>query len=225
MKIAVISAAKVSLMPVEQAAACCPDIELLHFLDEDMSRMAKEEGCVSEKNLSAMKSLIKRAHDAGADGILLSCTIFSPYIDDLRACADIPLTAADIGVFEKAARSYKKIGAVVSFEPTLRSGAWVVERCRKLIRPDFEAQILYADGAFEAAAAGNEEVHNRIIYETAERFENIEAVVLSQMSQIRALPLFERYPLPVLTSPPVSLGLLAEEIKIRSKKLQKTAEM
>ena len=218
MKIAVISAAKVSIMPVEQAAAYCPDIELMHFLDENMSRMAKEEGYVSEKNLALMKSHINEAQEAGADGILLSCTIFSPFIEDLRACADIPLTAADIGVFEKAARSYKRIGAVVSFGPTMKSVAWVVERCRKLIRPDFEAQILYADGAFEAAAAGNETEHNRIIFETAEKFENTEAVVLSQMSQIRALPLFENYPLPVLTSPSVSLGLLAEEIKKRQKK-------
>ena len=39
-----------------------------------------------------------------------------------------------------------------------------------------------------------------------------EAIVLSQMSQIRALPLFEGFPVPVLTSPSVSLGLLREEI-------------
>ena len=130
-------------------------------------------------------------------------------------CTDLPLTAADIGVFEKAAQMYRKIGAVVSFEPTLKSVAWVADRCRRLVRQDFDVELGYAEGALEAAAAGDVEKHNRIVYETAVRFKDKEAVVLSQMSQIRALPLFEDFPIPVLTSPSVSLGLLMEEITAR----------
>jgi len=174
--------------------------------------MAWEEGRISGSNLSRMVNLIHSAEELGVDGILLSCTIFSPYIDQLRLCTDLPLVAADIGVFEKAAQLYRKIGTVVSFEPTLKSVAWVVERCKRQVRPDFDVEIGYAEGALEAAAAGKEEEHNRIVYETALKFKDKEAVVLSQMSQIRALPLFENFPVPVLTSPSVSLGLLIEEI-------------
>jgi len=100
----------------------------------------------------------------------------------------------------------------VSFAPTLESVAWVVNRCKKYVKKDFDAEIRYAEGAFEAAAAGNEEKHNRIIYETAVQFEDKEAIVLSQMSQVRALSLFQDYPIPVLSSPSVSLGILIEEI-------------
>jgi len=212
MRIAVMNATKVSVSPVDQAAKEFQDLEIFHFMDEGMSWLGKKEGRISGRNLSRMISLIHSAEELGVDGILMSCTIFSPYIDQLRLCSDLPLVAADIGVFEKAAQLYQRIGTVVSFEPTLKSVAWVVERCRKQVRPDFDVEIGYAKGALEAAAAGNEEDHNRIVYETAAKFKDKEAVVLSQMSQIRALPLFENFPVPVLTSPSVSLGLLIEEI-------------
>ena len=162
-----------------------------------------------------MENLIHSAEDLGVDGILLSCTIFSPFIDRLRSCTDLPLVAADIGVFEKAVRTYLKIGAIVSFAPTLDSVAWVVDRCRHTIKPDLDIEIRFAEGAFEAAAAGDEEKHNQIIYETAEQFQGKDAIVLPQMSQVRALPLFADYPIPVLSSPAVSLGLLVEEIENR----------
>ncbi len=213
MKIAVMNATKVSIAPVDQAAKAYPDIELFHFMDEGMSWLGKQEGRISGRNLSRMVSLIHSAEELGVDGILLSCTIFSPFIDELRLCTDLPLVAADIGVFEKAAKLYRKVGAIVSFAPTLESVAWVADRCKRQVRPDYDVEIKFAKGAFEAAAAGNVEEHNRIIYETAEQFQDKEAIILSQMSQIRALPLFQDYRVPVLTSPSVSLGLLIEEIK------------
>ena len=211
-KIAVINATKVSIEPVEQASKDFPEVELFHFMDEGMSWLGKQEGRISGKNLSRMIQLIHSAEELGVDGILLSCTIFSPFIDQLKLCTDLPLVAADIGVFEKAAALYQKIGAVVSFEPTMESVAWVVDRCKQTINPTFDVEIKLADGAFDAAAAGDDDLHNRIVFETAGSFQGKEAIVLSQMSQLRALPLFADYPIPVLTSPSVSLGLLLELI-------------
>lgn len=213
MKIAVMNATKLSIDPVDQAAKQFPDMQIFHFMDEGMSYLGKEEGRISGKNLARMVSLMHSAEELGVDGILLSCTIFSPYIDLLKPYTDLPLVAADIGVFEKAASLYQKIGAIVSFEPTMESVAWVVDRCKKTVREDFDVEQKLARGAFDAAAAGDVEGHNRAIFETALSFRDKEAIVLSQMSQVRALPLFKNFPIPVLTSPSVSLGLLAEMIQ------------
>ena len=209
------NATKVSVDPVDRAARAFPQLQVFHFMDEGMSWLGKQEGRISGRNLARMINLIHSAEELDVDGILLSCTIFSPFIDQLRLCTDLPLVAADIGVFEKAARIYRKVGAVVSFAPTMESVAWVVERCRRLVNPELDVEIRFAEGAFEAAAAGDEATHNRIILETAGQFRDREAVILSQMSQVRALPLFENFPIPVLTSPSVSLGLLVEEIEKR----------
>ncbi|MBR3243416.1 MAG: hypothetical protein IKF90_12090 [Parasporobacterium sp.] len=209
------NATKVSVDPVDRAARAFPQLQVFHFMDEGMSWLGKQEGRISGRNLARMINLIHNAEELDVDGILLSCTIFSPFIDQLRLCTDLPLVAADIGVFEKAARMYRKVGAVVSFAPTMESVAWVAERCRRLVNPELDVEIRFAEGAFEAAAAGDEETHNRIILETAGQFRDREAVILSQMSQVRALPLFENFPIPVLTSPSVSLGLLVEEIEKR----------
>lgn len=210
MKIAVMNATKVSIDPVDWAAKAYPEVQIFHFMDEGMSWLGKQEGRISETNLGRMIRLIRSAEELGVDGILLSCTIFSPFIDRLRNCTDLPLVAADIGVFEKAARMYQKVGAIVSFEPTMESVAWVAERCRKLVNPDFDVEIRFAEGAFAAAAAGDTDAHNLAICKTAEMFEEKDAIVLSQMSQVRAMPLFENFPIPVLTSPKESLGILVE---------------
>ena len=154
----------------------------------------------------------------GVDGIMLSCTIFSPYIDLLRSFTDLPILAADVGVFEKAATDYRKIGAVVSFEPTLKSVSAVVDACREKINPDFDVEIKLAEGAFAAMQRGDAQTHNRILYETAcSMAEGKDAIVLSQMSHMRAMPLFENFPIPVLTSPPVSLQLLCDRIDEKKK--------
>lgn len=215
-KIAVINATKVSIAPVDAAAKAFPDVRILHLMDEGMSYLAKQEGCISGKNMGRMAAQLRSAAELGVDGILLSCTIFSPYIDLLRSLTDLPLVAADVGVFEKAAAEYNRIGAVVSFKPTMDSVAAVVQRCRAHINPSFDAELRLAEGAFDAMAAGDEARHNQLLYETALGMaQEKEAIVLSQMSHMRALPLFADFPIPVLTSPPVSLGLLCDMINER----------
>lgn len=213
MKIAVMNATKVSIAPVDLAAKQYPEVQIFHFMDEGMSWLGKQEGTITDQNINRMIRLFRSAEELDVDGILLSCTIFSPYIDRLQEYTKLPVVAADIGVFERTAQQYRQIGAVVSFAPTLESVAWVVDRCRQRVNPDFDVEIHFAEGAMEAAAEGDEEKHNRLVYEAAASFQNKEAVVLSQMSQIRALPLFEKFPIPVMTSPSVSLGMLIEKIQ------------
>ncbi|MBO4835232.1 MAG: hypothetical protein J5483_03885 [Lachnospiraceae bacterium] len=213
MKIAVMNATKVSIAPVDLAAKQYPEAQIFHFMDEGMSWLGKQEGRISDQNINRMIRLIRSAEEMGADGILLSCTIFSPYVERIQECTELPVVAADIGVFEKAAQLYQRIGAVVSFAPTLESVAWVVDRCRQRVRPDFDVEIHFAEGAMEAAAEGDEQRHNQLVYEAAASFRDKEAIVLSQMSQVRALSMFEKYPIPVMTSPSVSLGMLIDRIK------------
>ena len=106
-KIAVINATKVSIAPVDAAAKAFPDVQILHLMDEGMSYLAKQEGQITGKNMARMAAQLRSAAELGVDGILLSCTIFSPYIDTLRMLTDLPLVAADVGVFEKAAAAFR----------------------------------------------------------------------------------------------------------------------
>jgi Asp/Glu/hydantoin racemase len=213
-KIAVIDATRVSLAPVDNTvAAFYPELEVIHLMDEGMSFLAKEEGRISGANLSRMVSLINRAESLGAQGILLSCTIFSPYIELLRSFADIPIVAADVAMFEKATSDYRNIGVVVTFQPTVKSVSAVLEKCREK-GMEFSSEIRVAEGAFEALSKGDEAEHNRLVAECARGLsESCDAVVLAQMSHMRAVPLLSDLKVPVLTSPPVSLRLLMDKIE------------
>lgn len=223
-KIAVIDATRVSLAPVDNTVAeLYPELQVIHLMDEGMSYLAKEEGRISGANLSRMVSLINRAESLGVSGILLSCTIFSPYIELLRSFADIPIVAADVAMFEKAASDYRNIGVVVTFWPTVKSVSEVLEKCREK-GMEFKSEIRVAEGAFDALAKGDEAEHNRLVAECARGLsESCDAVVLAQMSHMRAVPLLSDLKVPVLTSPPVSLRLLMdkiEDMKITSENLE-----
>ena len=50
-KIAVINATKVSIVPVEQAVKGFPEVELFHFMDEGMSWLGKQENRISVPRL------------------------------------------------------------------------------------------------------------------------------------------------------------------------------
>jgi Asp/Glu/hydantoin racemase len=217
-RIAVIDATRVSLAPVDGAAAAFPGLSLLHLMDEGMSQLAKEEGRISGKNLARMVSLIRRAEELGVDGILLSCTIFTPYLDLLSIFTDLPLVAADAAMFEQAAETYPSIGVVVTFGPTVDSVTAVLEQCKaKGLFTD--AQICVAEGAFDALQNGREEEHNRLVASCARNLaERCDAVVLAQMSQMRAVPLLSDLKVPLLTSPPVSIRFLLDQIDARRKK-------
>lgn len=216
-RIAVIDATRVSLSPVDEtAAALYPELELIHLMDEGMSYLAKTEGRISGANLSRMVSLISGAERLGVEGILLSCTVFSPYIELLESFADIPIVAADVAMFEKAATTFDHFGVVVTFAPTVLSVTAVLEKLRAK-GMEFKAEIRVAEGAFDALAKGDEEKHNRLVAECARSLaDRCDAVILSQMSQMRAVPLLEDLGIPVLTSPPVSLRLLMERINRRT---------
>ncbi|SMC34188.1 aspartate/glutamate racemase family protein [Papillibacter cinnamivorans] len=216
--IAVISATRVSLAPVEEtAAALFPDVELFHLMDEGMSYLAKKEGGISGANLRRMASLVGKAEELGVDGILLSCTIFSPHIDLISAMADVPVVAADVAMFETAARAYHRLGVVVTFGPTVKSVSAVLDRCRNN-GMSFEAEIRVAEGAFDACARGDDEEHNRLVAACARSMApHSDVIVLSQMSQMRAVPLLKDLSVPVLTSPPVSMEFLMKKIEERAK--------
>ena len=216
-RIAILHATRVSFEPINRTASSMyPETEVINILDEGLSLLASEEGRVSERNLFRMANLIRNAEDLKVDGILLSCTIFSPYVDMLRSFCNVPLIAADVAMFEQAAALYDRIGVVVTFAPTVDSVKEVIERCKKKIRP-FEFEIKLDTEAFAAAVNGYPEEHNRRILSCAnELCAHCDAIVLAQMSHMRALPLFENFPLPVLTSPPVSLAVLMNAIKKKS---------
>jgi hypothetical protein len=217
-KIAVISATHISLSPIEQTVAqYFPEVQLVHFMDEAMSLIAKRDGQVSPSNLCRMVNLIKNANEFGVDGVLLSCTIFSPYDELLAEFSESPLVAADVATFEKAVEAYTKIGVVVTFEPTLKSVGAILDRCRERIGP-FEADIRLAEGAFDAAARGDDDTHNKIVADCARSLaDSCQVIVLSQMSQLRALPLLTELAIPVLTTPAVSLGVLLDKISAQKK--------
>ena len=161
-RVSVIDATKVSLAPVETSANQFTNVDIFHLMDEGMSYLAKRYGHITGANGIAVAQ--GKGDERGRDNTLVHA--FLPYVDLLRSLINVPLVAADVGVFEKAVLEYDRIAAIVSFAPMLDSGAAVVKRYRETTNLAFDVNIRFADAAF-VAAAGGDDAHNRIIYASA----------------------------------------------------------
>ena len=69
-----------SLIPV----ACGESRILRNYVDEGLQELVQREGCVIPTSIARLTRLINSAIEDGSDAILLTCTVFSPYVETIQ---------------------------------------------------------------------------------------------------------------------------------------------
>ncbi len=169
-----------------------------------LSRDLAEAGALTPAIIGRFVTLARYVVEAGAKGILFTCSAFGPAIEAARAAvAPVPVLKPTEAMLEEAAR-FRRIGLIASFAPTLAS-----------LPAEFPAGVeilpALADGALEALARGDGAAHDAAALAAARRVAaaGVEAIVLSQFSLARAAPgIAAATRLPVLTSPAAAVRRL-----------------
>jgi Asp/Glu/hydantoin racemase len=193
MRIALIHALRHSIDPINVAfARMWPEATLVNLLDDSLSAdLAK--GAPLESMTKRFLTLARYARDAGADGILFTCSAFGPCIEACAAeLAPMPVLKPNEAMIEDAA-SYARVGIIATFAPTLVT-----------LPPEFgrPVQTALAHGALAALDAGDGPEHDRLAAEAASTFEGCDAIALAQFSLARAADAVARATgLPVLSTP------------------------
>lgn len=202
-RIALIHALAHSVAPVNEAfARDWPDARRMNLLDDSLSADLARSTAQGRPGLDrAMHERFARlaqyAVDAGAQGILFTCSAFGPCIDAVaRAQAPLPVLRPNEAMIDEAAQGSGPLGLIATFAATLQS-----------MPAEFPAAVelvpALADGALQALDAGEAERHDALIARQAAALaaRGCTRIALAQFSMARARAACEAASgLPVLTT-------------------------
>lgn len=187
-------------------------IEIVNYLNEGIMPELRSTGANS-RIMSEMMQLAWAAERAGCQGIMLNCSLMSPYAADMARLVNIPLISADIAMLEYVVAKASTVAVVATVAKAGPTTAGLLQdlAARQGKKIDVEAKI--AEGAFEALNNGDEESHNQIIQESARAYDGkVDLIVFAQISMVRALEGL-RLRTQVVTSPQISAKTLLERIR------------
>ncbi|ADO83860.1 aspartate/glutamate racemase family protein [Ilyobacter polytropus] len=215
MKIALIHTTVNSMSPIIKAFnKIDATIELMNFLDEGLMSDLKKNSPIEFFMLKRIITMAENAEKSGADGILLACSAFSPYVDVIKDFVNIPLLSADMAMLEKVVSMGGKIGVLTTIEAARSTTLQLIKELgdKNKTTVEVEGEIVY--NAFDELKNGNKNQHDRLIQNKIKEFSSkYDVIVLAQMSMNGALESLDPCNKPIFSSPEISARKILEEIK------------
>lgn len=183
MRIALIHALRHSVSPSNEAfARLWPDAALANLLDDSLSADLARDGALTPAMTARFLTLARYAADAGAAGILFTCSAFGPCIAACAAAlAPMPVLTPNEAMMEDAAASGGHVGLLATFGPSL-------DTLPGEFAPHVRVSTALATGALAALDAGDAATHDRLAAEAARRLQGCDVIALAQFSLARAAP-------------------------------------
>jgi hypothetical protein len=199
--IALISATPAAIPPAAAAfASTIPEARLWNILDDRLLADATERGGVTPELADRMRRLIDHAVIGGADGILLTCSMYGFLARGAQV--GVPVHAPDDAAFaEVIAGGYRHPLLVASLQGPLEDALRRFGEATRGRGAEIEVGGAVAPGAYDAALAGDQEALLAAL-EQACAGGRADAVLLAQYSlSTVAGRLAERLGVPVLSGP------------------------
>ncbi|QHC71731.1 aspartate/glutamate racemase family protein [Rathayibacter sp. VKM Ac-2801] len=218
--VALISAVPTAIPPAERAfAAEFPAAHVWNLLDDRLLPEADLAGGLTPALHERMKRLIQHAEAEGADGILLSCSVYGAVAQAMAAESSIPILAPDDAAFAAAVNGGYDTVLVVSNAP-----GPLADSEERLIETAVRGGVLLdvvgvvAPRAAAAAASGDVEalvdaVHRAVLVAAV----SPDAILLGQYSLAPAAErLSDLTGLPVLAGPQRAVSELRQILDSKS---------
>ena len=164
-----------------------------NYLDSYLlEKVGKEDG-VNDASVKRMFDLVATAADDGADAILITCTIFSPYAEVFSKVLSKPVVSPDQAMLDAVAAKNGKTAIICTFIGTVEITRKMYQsRCRAAGVPD-DVDLYVADGALDALNEGDwDTFHERIrkkVRELDAEYDNIVLVQISMAGAARGMEL------------------------------------
>jgi Asp/Glu/hydantoin racemase len=211
----------VPLIPVFQQLTreLLPDVETFNIVDESLLRDAIRDKGLTPKVFRRVARYVEGAEEAGADGILVTCSSIGPAVDAARWNVSVPLLRVDLPMAERAVEIGSRVGVLATLRATLGPTAALIERCGSERSRRVEVVAHVCEGAFDAVVAGDVATHDSLVRKGLQSLKGkVDVVVLAQASMARvtdALPDSELF-CPILSSPRLGVERMAELLQAAS---------
>jgi Asp/Glu/hydantoin racemase len=213
--IVVVHTGPVTVQPLkDQFKDQLPDARVINIVDDSLLNDVRAAGHLTPEVTQRMYSYMSNAQAMNADYILNACSSVGEAVDVLRGMIRTPIVKVDEAMALEASRIGKRIGVVATVKTTLEPTVRLIRKKAAEQKREVTVVEQVAEGAFEALLAGNNEQHDEILKRTIVGLaDQVDVVVLAQVSMARLVPSLGETRVPVLSSPQSGVKMLIDALK------------
>src|SRR2546421_4889470 len=139
-----------------------PDIKVVNILDEGLLTEIERRGSITPGLVRRLTLDVALAEDAGAELVLLTCTAYSPVVDQVQKQSDIPVLKIDELMVRDALSRATKLGLVATVPAGLNMQRQLIGQIAAEMGRQAERDAVLKTEAFQALSSGNRDEHDRI---------------------------------------------------------------
>lgn len=194
------------LIPTFKAlcAELMPGLDTFNIVDESLLQNTIREGRLSQTTMRRVAGYIRSAEEAGATGILVTCSSIGPAVDAAQPFAVLPVLRVDEAMVDEAIHAGERVGVLATLQSTLNPTSDLVHRRAAAGGLPIQVTALVCEGAFAAVTAGDTEEHDRLVRNgLLQLSKDADVIILAQASMARIAASLSQADLgvPVLSSP------------------------
>lgn len=210
-RIALIHAVTAAIPPALEAVRIeWPEADVESLLDEGLTPALRREGGLTPRIVQRICDLATYAARGGADGILFTCSAFTPAMDVAKRLVAVPLLKPDEAMITAALDLGSRIGVVATVPAAVSAATAQLTAAAAARGQPVEVLAATVPEAAEAANRGDLPAHDGLLADAAATLASqVDVVCLAQFSSARAHPVVTaRVAVPVLTSPRAAVARL-----------------
>ncbi|MEB3100310.1 aspartate/glutamate racemase family protein [Ferviditalea candida] len=213
--VVVVHTGPVTIQPLkDQFKNLLPDVRMINIMDDSLLNDVMSAGHLTKDVTQRIYSYMKDAEDMKADMILNACSSVGEATDVVKNMVNVPIIKIDEAMADQASEIGSKIGVLATVKTTLEPTVRLVKK--KALEKNKEITVIerIAEGAFQALLDGNGEKHDQILKDTIyDLMEQVDVVVLAQVSMARLVPSLGETKVPVLSSPKSGVETLKKALE------------
>lgn len=201
--IVVVHTGPVTVQPIkEQFNELMSEARVINIVDDSLLNDVRSAGHLTPEVTSRIYSYMSNAQAMGADIILNACSSVGEATDLLRDMIRTPIVKVDESMAAQASSIGSRIGVVATVSTTLEPTVRLIRKKAAQHGRTIEVTERIAEGAFEALLKGDGARHDEILKRSIVELANeVDVVVLAQVSMARLVPALGTLRVPVLSSP------------------------
>ncbi|QYD67420.1 aspartate/glutamate racemase family protein [Paraburkholderia edwinii] len=213
--IVVVHTGPVTVQPLkDQFKDQLPDARVINIVDDSLLNDVRAAGHLTPEVTQRMYSYMSNAQAMDADYILNACSSVGEAVDVLRGMIRTPIVKVDEAMALEASRIGTRIGVVATVKTTLEPTVRLIRKKAAEQKREVTVVERVAEEAFEALLAGNNERHDEILKQTIVGLaDEVDVVVLAQVSMARLVPSLGATRVPVLSSPQSGVKMLINALR------------
>ncbi len=201
--VVVVHTGPVSVDPIkEQFRKIMPDVRVVNIMDDSLLNDVMAAGHLTEAVTGRILSYMQLGQQMGAVALLNACSSVGEAASAARLSIGIPIIKIDEAMAEQAVATGPRVGVVATVRSTLDPTVRLIEAKAAAAGRSIKVTEALAEGAFQALLDGNSERHDDIVRGTIQAVsEQVDVIVLAQVSMARLIPALPDLKVPVLSSP------------------------